>query len=201
MKLYFIRHAPTPANFVGAMIKNYNETNIINEEPVGWKEKVGCHLPELNIDTPIITSPALRCQQTAKLLFDRVPDIILKELDEFDCSGLGDRKFWEITEEEFCNCVKLNSNDMEKQIDLFFDTCYSLNTMFHNINHIICISHGMVIRYIYHYLTGRKNATPFDIINSKNFKFANLDMLVYDTDTKTIEVYNYKEPIQHEKVG
>ncbi len=172
MKLYFIRHAPTPANFVGAMIKNYNETNIINEEPVGWKEKVGCHLPELNINTPIITSPALRCQQTAKLLFDRVPDIILKELDEFDCSGLGDRKFWEITEEEFCNCVKLNSNDMEKQIDLLFDTCYSLNTMFHNINHIICISHGMVISYIYHYLTGRKNATPFDIINSKNFKLS-----------------------------
>ena len=201
MKLYFIRHAPTPANFVGAMIKNYNETSIINEEPVGWKEKVGCYLPELNIDTPIITSPALRCQQTAKLLFDRVPDIILKELDEFDCSGLGDKKFWEITEEEFCECVKLNSNDMEKQIDLLFDTCYSLNTMFHNINHIICISHGMVIRYIYHYLTGRKNATPFDIINSKNFKFANLDMLVYDTDTKAIEVYNYKEPIQHEKVG
>lgn len=199
MKLYFIRHAPTPANFVGAMIKNYNETSIINEEPIGWKEKVGCHLPELNINTPIITSPALRCQQTAKLLFDRVPDIILKELDEFDCSGLGDKKFWEITEEEFCDCVKLNSNDMEKQIDLLFDTCYSLNTTFQNINHIICISHGMVIRYIYHYLTGRKNATPFDIINSKNFKFANLDMLVYDTDTKTIEVYNYKEPIQHEK--
>lgn len=201
MKLYFIRHAPTPANFVGAMIKNYHETSIINEEPIGWKEKIGCHLPKLNIDTPIITSPALRCQQTAKLLFDRVPDIILKELDEFDCSGLGDKKFWEITEEEFCDCVKLNSNDMEKQIDLLFDTCYSLNTMFHNINHIICISHGMVIRYIYHYLTGRKNATPFDIINSKNFKFANLDMLVYDTDTKAIEVYNYKEPIQHEKLG
>lgn len=201
MKLYFIRHAPTPANFVGAMIKNYHETSIINEEPIGWKEKIDCHLPELNIDTPIITSPALRCQQTAKLLFNRVPDIILKELDEFDCSGLGDKKFWEITEEEFCDCVKLNSNDMEKQIDLLFDTCYSLNTMFHNINHIICISHGMVIRYIYHYLTGRKNATPFDIINSKNFKFANLDMLVYDTDTKAIEVYNYKEPIQHEKLG
>ena len=144
MKLYFIRHAPTPANFVGAMIKNYHETSIINEEPICWKEKIDCPLPELNIDTPIITSPALRGQQTAKLLFNRVPDIILKELDEFDCSGLGDKKFWEITEEEFCDCVKLNSNDMEKQIDLLFDTCYSLNTMFHNINHIICISHGML---------------------------------------------------------
>ena len=201
MKLYFIRHAPTPANLVGAMINNYNEISIINEEPVGWKEKVGCHLPELDINTPILTSPALRCQQTAKLLFNRAPDMVLKELDEFDCSGLGDKKFWEITQNEFENCVKIKYTDMEKPIDLLFDTCYSLHQAFHNINHIICISHGMVIRYIYHYLTGRKNVSAYDIINSKNFKFANLDMLVYDTDTKAIEVYNYKEPIQHDKVG
>jgi hypothetical protein len=55
----------------------------------------------------------------------------------------------------------------------------------------------MVIRYIYHYLNNNKGITPYEIINSKGFTFANLDLLVYDTIENTILVRNYKDPIKH----
>ena len=190
MKLYFLRHALTAANLTGAMVQDYDREPIVGTMPEHWQEDIGQYLPKIDINTPVISSPAKRCWQTAELLFKIPPMMILNELNEFDCGGLNNLKFWEITKEEFENVVLLKPEDMERQIDLVFKFFDSMHGAFQNIDNIVCISHGMVIRYIYHYLTGNKGISAYDVINSNGFKFYNLDLLVYDTVTQEIKDYH-----------
>ena len=190
MKLYFLRHALTAANLTGSMVQDYERESIIGTMPEHWQEDIGQYLPKIDINTPVISSPAKRCWQTAELLFKIPPMMILNELNEFDCGGLNNLKFWEITKEEFENVVLLKPEDMERQIDLIFKFFYSMHGAFQNIDNIVCISHGMVIRYIYHYLTGNKGISAYDVINSNGFKFYNLDLFVYDTVTQEIKDYH-----------
>lgn len=197
MKLYFLRHAPTAANLTGTMVQNYDREAIVGTMPEHWQEDIGQYLPKIDVNTPVISSPAKRCLQTVKLLFKIPPMMILNELNEFDCGELNNLKFWEITKEEFENAVLLKPEDMERQIDLIFKFFYSMHGAFPNIDNIVCISHGMVIRYIYHYLTGNKGISAYDVINSNGFKFYNLDLLVYDTVTKEIKDYHNDVHITH----
>ena len=197
MKLYFLRHAPTAANLTGTMVQDYDREPIVGTMPEHWQEDIGQYLPKIDINTPVISSPAKRCRQTAELLFKIPPTMILNELNEFDCGELNNLKFWEITKEEFENAVLLKPEDMERQIDLVFKFFDSMHGAFPNINNIVCISHGMVTRYIYHYLTGNKGISAYDVINSNGFKFYNLDLLVYDTGTKEIKDYHNRDNITH----
>lgn len=197
MKLYFLRHALTAANLTGTMVQDYDREPIVGTMPEHWQEDIGQYLPKIDINTPVISSPAKRCLQTAELLFKIPPTMILNELNEFDCGKLNNLKFWEITKEEFENAVLLKPEDMERQIDLIFKFFYSMHGAFPNIDNIMCISHGMVIRYIYHYLTGNKGISAYDVINSNGFKFYNLDLLVYDTGTKEIKDYHNRDLITH----
>lgn len=197
MKLYFLRHALTAANLTGTIVQDYDREPIVGTMPEHWQEDIGQYLPKIDINTPVISSPAKRCLQTAELLFKIPPTMILNELNEFDCGELNNLKFWEITKEEFENAILLKPEDMERQIDLIFKFFYSMHGAFPNIDNIVCISHGMVIRYIYHYLTGNKGISAYDIINSNGFKFYNLDLLVYDTGTKEIKDYHNDVHITH----
>lgn len=197
MKLYFLRHAPTAANLTGTMVQDYDREPIVGTMPEHWQEDIGQYLPKIDINTPVISSPAKRCLQTAELLFKIPPTMILNELNEFDCGELNNLKFWEITKEEFENAVLLKPEDMERQIDLVFKFFDSMHGAFPNIDNIVCISHGMVTRYIYHYLTGNKGISAYDVINSNGFKFYNLDLLVYDTGTKEIKDYHNRDRITH----
>lgn len=197
MKLYFLRHALTAANLTGTIVQDYDREPIVGTMPEHWQEDIGQYLPKIDINTPVISSPAKRCLQTAELLFKIPPMMILNELNEFDCGELNNLKFWEIMKEEFENAILLKPEDMERQIDLIFKFFYSMHGAFPNIDNIVCISHGMVIRYIYHYLTGNKGISAYDIINSNGFKFYNLDLLVYDTGTKEIKDYHNDVHITH----
>lgn len=197
MKLYFLMHALTAVNLTRTMVQDYDWESIVGTMPEHWQEDIGQYLPKIDINTPVISSPAKRCLQTAELLFKIPPTMILNELNEFDCGKLNNLKFWEITKEEFENAVLLKSEDMERQIDLIFKFFYSMHGAFPNIDNIVCISHGMVIRYIYHYLTGNKGISAYDVINSNGFKFYNLDLLVYDTGTKEIKDYHNRDLITH----
>ena len=197
MKLYFLRHALTAANLTGDMVQDYDREPIVGTMPEHWQEDIGQYLPKIDINTPVISSPAKRCQQTAELLFKIPPMMILNELNEFDCGELNNLKFWEITKEEFENAVLLKPEDMERQIDSVFKFFDSMHGAFPNIDNIVCISHGMVTRYIYHYLTGNKGISAYDVINSNGFKFYNLDLLVYDTETKEIKDYHNRDHITH----
>lgn len=197
MKLYFLRHALTAANLTRTMVQDYDREPIVGTMPEHWQEDIGQYLPKIDINTPVISSPAKRCRQTAELLFKIPPTMILNELNEFDCGELNNLKFWEITKEEFENAVLLKPEDMERQIDLVFKFFDSMHNAFPNIDNIVCISHGMVTRYIYHYLTGNKGISAYDVINSNGFKFYNLDLLVYDTGTKEIKDYHNRDRITH----
>ena len=193
MKFYFIRHWRTKFNLTGTMVKNYDDADIIDEQPVNWEEKVGQYITNRSY---ILSSPVKRCIQTCEMLFDQAPRAILKDFGEFDCSGIGKRKFWEMTKEQFEKYVPLTAKDMEKRADVIFNMmpkCLENE----KITDCIVISHGMLIRYLYHYLTGNKNISPFQVINSEGFSFSNLDLMIYDTNTKQIEVHRYDEPISH----
>ena len=193
MKFYFIRHWRTKFNLTGTMVKNYDDADIIDEKPVNWEEKVGQYIPNRSY---ILSSPVKRCIQTCEMLFDQAPRAILKDFGEFDCSGIGKRKFWEMTKEQFEKYVPLTAKDMEKRADVIFNMmpkCLEAE----NITDCIVISHGMLIRYLYHYLTGTKGISPFQVINSEGFSFSNLDLMIYDTNTKQIEVHRYDEPVSH----
>lgn len=193
MKFYFIRHWRTKFNLSGKMVKNYDDVDIISDKPEGWEEKVGKFIPNRDY---ILTSPIKRCIQTCELLFNKKPTATLPDFGEFDCSGIGKRKFWEMTEKEFEKYVPLTAKDMEQRAHSIFQV------MPHYLQcegktDCVVISHGMVIRYLYHYLTGNKEISPYKVINSEGFSFSNLDLMIYDTETKEIEVHRYDEPISH----
>ena len=175
------------------MVKNYDEADIIDEYPTDWEEKVGKFIPNRDY---ILTSPVKRCIQTCNLLFKKNPTGTLKDFGEFDCSGIGKRKFWEMTEKQFEKYVPLTAQDMENRAHAIFQVLPNYLEM-EKITDCVVVSHGMLIRYLYHYLTGNKEITPFKVINSEGFTFSNLDLLVYDTTTKKIEVHRYEEPISH----
>ena len=197
MKFYFIRHAPTSANLSGSMVAGYENTDInLYDKPDDWEERVGKFIPEADRKV-IVSSPTKRCISTAKLLFDRLPTEVTTSLGEFDCKALGNKKFWEITEQEFNKLVFLPASTMEKRAKIVLHDMGNDIRHENSTNAVIAISHGMLIRYIYHYVNGNAGISAYDIINSKGFPFSNLDLLIVDTVKKTVEVHHYKEPINH----
>lgn len=198
MKFYFIRHAPTESNVTGKMVKDYDKCPIIPTDPEGWEELIGKHIPE-EARNYILCSPTLRCKQTCELVFKRKPLECMNEFAEFDCSGLGKKKFWEMTQTEFEKLVPLRSEDMAKRADEIFNQLAN-HLEQAGIEHCAVVSHGMFIRYLYHFVTGNKDISAYEVINSKGFNFANLDLMVYDTNTKEVEVHHYKNPVNHTKI-
>ena len=197
MKLYFIRHAPTTANLSGKMVAGYENSDImLLDKPEDWEEKVGKYIPEEDRKY-IISSPTKRCISTAKLLFDKFPDEVSNCLGEFDCKALGNKKFWEITKEEFEQLVFLPSSTMEKRALEIMSDMRNIIRHEAKVDAVICVSHGMLIRYLYHFMTNHKDVSAYEVINSVGFKFSNLDLLIIDTIKKTVEVHSYQEPINH----
>ena len=189
MKLYFIRHAPTENNVSGIMAQNYDDVPIIQFNKTDWWNCVGMYLGHIS-PLCIYTSPVLRCHQTAECLFG-VEGHPMSSISEFDCKGLGSKKFWKISKPEFERLVPLTSADMAKQVELML-TMMSLRGK----SKYAMVSHGMYIRYLYHYLTGNRTISPYDVINSNGFSFGNLDMLEVDMGNGAIMVHRYKEPIK-----
>lgn len=189
MKLYFIRHAPTKANLSGSMVNGYEcEPITLTKKPKYWESKVGKYIPK-EVRKTIYSSPTTRCYETCRLLFRGktfTPDLAFSE---FDCKGLGDKKFWEVTKEEFEDLVSITPYEMQARVDEILNKVK---------NDCVIVSHGMLIRYIYHYFNGNKNISAYDIINSNGFRFSNLDLLVVDTDTMTATPHYFKNPIKHQ---
>lgn len=196
MQLYFIRHAMTNANLTGSMVKNYDDTHILPFDVGDWKKRIGKYIKYDKMTDLVMASPAARCRETANCIFNDAQIFPNGNLKEFDCEGLGDLKFWEIDEKTFNEKTNLTNADMALQIDLLIDNFKEVRRVC-DCKKIICFSHGMVIRYIYHYFNNNKQISPYDVINSKGFTFANLDMLHVDMKTGTTDVYRFKEPVCH----
>lgn len=176
MKFYFIRHATTEANLSGSMVKNYNSYDILPFDDQSWWKNIRDRVPyahEVNV------SPTLRCEHTANILFPYANVNIRQELKEFDCSGIGDEKFWEMTESQFEKKVKLSWKDMYSQThNMFRHLCKDREVT----DKIVCISHGMFIRYVYWYINSQYKVSPYKVINSIDFDFKNLDVLEVEYD-------------------
>lgn len=195
MKFYFVRHAPTFANRSGLMVNGYENADIeCHDKPDDWEELVGRYIPE-DARRVIVSSPTRRCLSTSKMLFGRYPDEVTDALGEFDCKNLGHNKFWEITEAEFNKLVFLPSSTMAKRATEILTDMGNLIKAEHGTDSVVAISHGMLIRYMYHFTAGNPDISAYDIINSKGFKFSNLDVLKVDTESNLAAVaYHYSQP-------
>lgn len=188
--IYFIRHAITRANLSGSMVNGYAESGIMPFDSVLWRNTVGKHIKS-SAERRIYSSPTVRCVQTASVLYNRLPDSIIDELSEFDCKDLGDLKFWEITEEQFSSKVHISPDDMADKARRIIDICGS--------DDCIAVTHGMVIRYMWHYMNGNPEISAYGVINSSGFTFSNLDVLAVDPCTKHCDVYRFGQPVNHKE--
>lgn len=182
-KIYVIRHATTQANLSGDLVKHYDSYDILPFNVEEWFLKVGHNLPE---KFSIFCSPAKRCQQTAKALFGDKEIITTDCLKEFECY-LSGRKFWEITEEEFDKVTMMKKENINRRLEI------SLGLLPRNED-IVLVTHGFYTRALYSYLN-KDGDTPYTIMNSKNFKFSNLDMMVINEFRNVENVYRFKDPI------
>ena len=183
MRFFYIRHAPTEANMSGDMVKDYDSFSIMPFDANKWYSKVGKNLPK---DFKLFVSPAKRCQETAKALFPTHEYKILNSLEEFDCSVLNGKKFWEISEEEFNQITKFDKKQM-------FERCKTMlieiaNNAFIDDN-VVIIGHGFYGRLLCSYWM-EDNDSVYNILNSKNFQLRNLDM-VYSVDKEIKSVYRW----------
>lgn len=207
-KVYFIRHAPTEANMSGTMVKDYDSYDIIRPlDDRLWWDKVGSNIRVVHSHNYsdafhfwMLTSPATRCISTARYLFPHPSkadhEWLSKSegLKELDCSGLGDLKFWEVSREEFDSKVHPDLNAFDNQVtkeinDIIYD-CICFN------HDMICITHGLYIRYLYNKLTNLGDDNLYDLINSKTFQFYNLDMMecsISDGKMKVDNIYRFKD--------
>ena len=192
--IYFIRHAPTIVNKTGEMVKDYKNVDIIklsDEEIQTWHDKVGKHIYN-NVIDQIYVSNAKRTHETAKILFLKSKDDLKidEALNEINCSGLGEKKFWEIDENLFNELVHVDLNEFDKNVKEFIDKL--LKNEFENV---VCITHGLYIRHLYHLLTNNEADTLFKQINSVGFKFNPLDMmeLICENEKIRINAYRYRD--------
>ena len=174
MKLFYIRHAPTKANVSGDIVKDYDSYDILDFDRDEWMKKVGCHLPKYNFK--IFVSPAKRCRQTAEILFPGQRYEVIPDLTEFDISELDTKglKFWEIDEKTFRENVYLSKSDARNRwTNALIDIVGKCDDGDKNA---VIIGHGFygrLVRSIYN----NDEDTPFQILNSTNFEFKNLDMM------------------------
>lgn len=192
-QIFLIRHAPTEANLVGSMVKNYDSTSIIpltEDVKNEWYSRIASHMPYQ--DVKYLASPALRCRQTADALFPGESVDVCDYLAEFDCSGLGDNKFWELSKDEFEKLVPLTSDEMGSRANEFINHCIDVSQQA-----VVAVSHGMFIRYMIHFMTGNRDISAYEVINSVGIQFANLDMVNIDMDTHTVNIFPFKKPINH----
>jgi broad specificity phosphatase PhoE len=190
-QIFLIRHAPTEANLTGSIRQNYGDEPIldVNQKDLQrWHDNIGDNIPDGK--RRLYISPAYRCRQTAQLLFPTLEPLKCDELKEFDCCGLGSKKFWEVSQIEFESMVHFSSFDMGYQADNFLKTCQLTSP-----DIIIGISHGMFIRYMYHFMTGNRDISPYEVINSKGFSFANLDMLEINMEKHNVKVYRFNDKV------
>lgn len=184
-RLYLIRHAPTKANLSGSILRNYDGSSILplsKADIERWRLSVGIHI--CGFPSKIHVSPALRCRETANALFPWMETVPLDEFREFDCSGLGNVKFWEISEDKFASLVPLGKDTMLGRID---EAISSISTPMREENAVV-IGHGMFIRAMWWWFKESidarvalckcaLNKSAYDLINSNGFVFKNLDMI------------------------
>lgn len=188
MKIFYIRHAPTMANINGELVDDYDGQSIVGFNNDRWYEKVGSNLPK---DFKLFISPAKRCKETAKVLFPDKDYTVVQDLAEFDLSELNKsgKKFWEIDEETFNKYIFLPERSI---INRWLNALGSmLCKCDSNDDTVVVIGHGFYGRLV-NEIYQNNDDSVFDILNSKNFSFGNLDMMEINK-RKVVNVWRYKD--------
>lgn len=180
--IYFIRHAPTIVNKTGEMVNDYKNVHITpltKSEIYNWFDKVGKHI---EIFKHVYISNTTRTYETAQILAPSVNAIVNDALNEIDCSGLRNKKFWKISEDKFNKLVSVNLEQFDLKVKMFISEILNLES-----DNIVCITHGLYIRHLYHLLTNNKADTLYKQINSIDFRFNPLDMMeiIYSENIET----------------
>ncbi len=92
MKVYLIRHGKTKGNTLNRYIGTTDEPLLLEEK----KRLSVCNYPLAEM---VITSPLLRCRQTAELLYPKIQKVVLSELRECDF-GIFENKNWKELSQE-----------------------------------------------------------------------------------------------------
>ena len=111
MKIYLLRHAQTGPNVSGEMVKDYSKCDILPQEPAYWETCRDFISQYVNPDK-IFCSNTLRAIQTAKMIYPDKCISMDNQLDDFDCSKAGPKKFWEMTREEFDKKVGISEQEV-----------------------------------------------------------------------------------------
>ena len=187
-RIYFIRHAPTIVNQTGEMVKDYKHVNIqpLTDDEINiWNNRVGKYIKSFD---HVYISDTTRTHETSQLLLKPTETIINEDLNEINCLSLGDEKFWEISEDRFNELVHVDLEEFDAKVKALINKLLNVDAS-HNI---VCVTHGLYIRHLYHLLTSNKADTLYKQINSVDFKFNPLDMLEVDyvCKYKTMDKYN-----------
>ena len=147
MSIYLIRHAPTYANTCGKMVKNYNSYDIYPFDKRVVLDKIITPTTCLSYRN-IYISKTNRAKQTAETLFPKALGYkVLKELNEFDCSGIGDQAFWEMSEEDFNKQSGLTGKKICNGVEKLLKKLSKLEERYSE--DIICIGHGLKFRAVF----------------------------------------------------
>lgn len=165
------------ANLNGDIVEDYDGQRILPFDRERWDERVRPTLPS---DFKLFVSSAKRCKETAEALFPDKEYTVIQDLAEFDLSELtkSGQKFWEIDEETFNKYVYLPKRDV---INRWVNALESMRPKCDSSDDtIVVIGHGFYGRLVEDIYNENTDDTVFDILNSKNFLFKNLDMMEID---------------------
>ena len=203
MSIYLIRHAPTYANTCGKMVKNYDSYSIL---PFNRNVVIDGLIGNSCISYGnIYVSKTERAIQTAETLFPKALGYkVLKELNEFDCSGIGDQAFWEMSEEDFNKQSGLTGKKIRNGVEKLLKKLYKMEK---NLGgDIICVGHGLKLRAVLRYLKiastnvrpEPKDFNPYRLINSLDEQIRNLDSIKIDQNFGTFQVIKRSEKFNPE---
>ena len=196
MKIYLLRHAQTGPNVSGEMVKDYSKCGILPQEPGYWN----CCRKFINqYVTPntIFCSDTLRAKQTAKMIYPDMHACTENQLDDFDCSKVGSKKFWEMSREEFDEKVHIGEPEIYETLTLLINNLAKLP------ENSLCITHGLLMKALYQYAKDPLyEISIYNLLTRPKKQIYNLDLMELDVSSEpdyrlfydsNIKVYSFQD--------
>lgn len=196
MKIYLLRHAQTGPNVSGEMVKDYSKCGILPQEPGYWdccRSFINQHVTPSNI----FCSNTLRAKQTAEMLYPDRHACTENQLDDFDCSKAGPKKFWEMSREEFDEKVHIDESKIWSTITLLIENLARLP------ENSLCITHGLLMKALYQYTEYTMDELSiYNLLTKPKKQIYNLDLMELDVSIglsyranidSHIKIYSFQE--------
>lgn len=174
MKIYLLRHAQTGPNVSGEMVKDYSKCGILPQEPGYW-DCCRNFINQYVTPNTIFCSNTIRAKQTAEMIYPDRHACTENQLDDFDCSKAGPKKFWEMTREEFDEKVHIKEPEIWDTITLL------LNNLAKLPENSLCITHGLLMKALYQYVEyPMDEISIYNLLTKPKKQIYNLDLMELD---------------------